>query len=155
MNIEELKSLLKPVTDRVSASPIDQNLEATLNAEFPPDSTIFSSIENACHAAISEGWMCSLGSEGRRFGRVVEPAEDTGMLSIDVVELTNIVGPHHRHPTGEVCMVMPASVDAMFDGKGRGWCVYAPGSAHRPTVTNGQALVLYMLPQGKIEFTGD
>ena len=143
------------MTDKISASAIDQDLETTLNAEFPPDSAIFSSIENACHAAISEGWMCSQGSEGRRFGRVVEPAEDTGMLSIDVVELTNIVGPHHRHPTGEVCMVMPASVDAMFDGKGRGWCVYEPGSAHRPTVTNGQALVLYMLPQGKIEFTSD
>ena len=26
---------------------------------------------------------------------------------------------------------------------------------HRPTVTNGEAIVLYMLPQGRIEFTGE
>lgn len=155
MNTEEFKSLLRPVTDLVSASVIDRKLETSLNAEFPPESTIFSNIEEACHTAISEGWMCSQGGEGRRFGRVVEPAKDTGMLSIDVVELTNVVGPHHRHPTGEVCMVMPASENALFDGKGRGWCVYEPGSSHRPTVTSGQALVLYMLPEGKIEFTGN
>ena len=155
MNIEELKSLLKPVTELVSASIIDQNLEASLNAEFPPESATFTSVEDACHAAISEGWMCSEGSAGRRFGRVVEPTKETGMLSIDVVELANIIGPHHRHPSGEICMVMPVSDDALFDGKGRGWCVYEPGSSHRPTVTNGKALVLYMLPHGKIEFTGN
>ena len=28
-----------------------------------------------------------------------------------------------------------------------------PGSAHRPTVAAGRALVLYLLPQGAIEFT--
>jgi hypothetical protein len=28
-----------------------------------------------------------------------------------------------------------------------------PGSAHRPTVSQGRALVLYLLPQGRIDFT--
>ena len=42
---------------------------------------------------------------------------------------------------------------ALFDEKGRGWCVYEPESGHHPTVTNGEALVLYMLPGGHIEFT--
>ena len=28
-----------------------------------------------------------------------------------------------------------------------------PGSAHRPTVSNGRALVLYLLPEGRIDFT--
>jgi hypothetical protein len=28
-----------------------------------------------------------------------------------------------------------------------------PGSAHRPTVSQGRALVLYLLPDGRIEFT--
>jgi hypothetical protein len=27
------------------------------------------------------------------------------------------------------------------------------GSSHRPTVSQGRALVLYLLPQGAIEFT--
>ena len=31
--------------------------------------------------------------------------------------------------------------------------VYAPGNAHRPTVTRGRALVLYLLLCGAIEFT--
>jgi uncharacterized protein DUF4863 len=31
--------------------------------------------------------------------------------------------------------------------------VYEPGSAHRPRVTDGKALVLYLLPQGAIEFS--
>ena len=36
----------------------------------------------------------------------------------------------------------------------RGWCVYGPGSAHRPTVAGAAPSVLYLLPQGAIEFTG-
>jgi hypothetical protein len=31
--------------------------------------------------------------------------------------------------------------------------VYEAGSAHHPTVTEGRALVLYLLPQGSIQFT--
>lgn len=154
MNTEDFQQLLKPVFDMVAGSKIDQQLAASLNTVIPPESTLFAKIENACHAAILQGWMCSQGSGGRRFGRIIEPSTDTGMLSVDVVDLENIVGPHHRHPTGEVCMVMPGSLDALFDGHGRGWCVNEPGSDHRPTVTNGQALVLYLLPDGKIEFTG-
>jgi hypothetical protein len=42
---------------------------------------------------------------------------------------------------------------ARFDGHAAGWCVYGPGTAHRPTVTEGRALVLYLLPEGAIEFT--
>ena len=98
--------------------------------------------------------MCAQGAPGRRFGRVIEPCEETGGLSVDVVDLENIEGPHHRHPTGEICMVMPITETARFDGTARGWCVFEPGSEHRPTVTDGEALVLYMLPDGKIEFTG-
>ncbi len=42
-----------------------------------------------------------------------------------------------------------------FDGVGAGWCVYPPGSAHRPTVTGGSAHVLYLLPEGETAFTGE
>jgi hypothetical protein len=97
--------------------------------------------------------MCSQGGEGRRFGRVIEPSPETGDLSVDVVQLRDIVGPHHSHPTGEICMIMPMTPDARFDGIGAGWCVNEPGSAHHPTVTGGEALVLYLLPGGQINFT--
>jgi hypothetical protein len=50
-------------------------------------------------------------------------------------------------------MIVPITGEARFDGKGRGWYVYAPGSSHAPTVTGGSAYVLYLLPDGAIEFT--
>ena len=65
----------------------------------------------------------------------------------------DIAGPQHVHPHGEIDLIMPLTEGATFDGNPAGWCVYGPGSAHRPTVANGQALVLYLLPQGAIEFT--
>ncbi len=154
MNVESFRGLLKPVTDFVSSRAVEAALADQLNQQFPPGGDTFEAIEAACHEAIAEGWMCAQGSAGRRFGRVIEPAEETGGLSVDVVDLENIVGPHHRHPTGEVCMIMPITGSALFDDMPRGWCVFEPGSAHCPTVTQGQALVLYMLPGGEIEFTG-
>lgn len=154
MNVDEFRSMLKPVTDFVSGREIDREMAAELNRKFPPDGETFSAIEHACHDAIAEGWMCAQGSEGRRFGRVIQPSDETERLSVDVVELTDIVGPHHVHPNGEVCMVMPVDEAAKFDGNPRGWCTYEPGSDHHPTVAHGKALVLYLLPEGKIEFTG-
>ena len=54
----------------------------------------------------------------------------------------------------------PYALDISVDGlkasktlaTGRGWCVFEPQTSHHPTVSNGRALVLYMLPEGKIEF---
>ena len=154
MNIDELRKLLKPVTDHVANSTVSSVLADDLNRTFPEGGETFEAIERACHEAIAEGWMCAQGAEGRRFGRVIKPGIQTGGLSVDVVELDNFVGPHHTHPNGEICMIMPVGKDAKFDGFPRGWCVFEPGSDHHPTVTGGQALVLYMLPEGKIEFTG-
>ncbi len=48
---------------------------------------------------------------------------------------------------------MPLTQGATFDGHPAGWCVYPPGSAHHPTVAQGRALVLYLLPEGQIHFT--
>jgi len=153
MNVDCFQKLLKPITNFVSNQAVDPALAEKLNRRFPYNGEIFNAIEAACHKAISDGWMCVHGTVGRRFGRVIESSEETGWLSVDVVDLENIVGPHHRHPTGEICMIMPVTKGARFDGTARGWCVFEPGSDHRPTVTDGEALVLYMLPEGKIEFT--
>jgi hypothetical protein len=37
-------------------------------------------------------------------------------------------------------------------GQGPGWVVEAPGSQHVPTVAGGTMLIVYLLPQGRIEF---
>jgi hypothetical protein len=153
MNVDEFRDLIKPVSDAVAGKPLTPDLADELDRAFPPTGAAFKAIEVACHGAIAAGWMCSQGGAGRRFGRVIEPGPQTSNLSVDVVDLTDIVGPHHRHPNGEICMVMPVTPTARFDGKGAGWKVYPPDSAHHPTVTEGRALVLYMLPEGKIEFT--
>lgn len=154
MNIEEFQRLLQPVLDTVGNNPVDRQLAELLNTNFPRNGEAFLAIEAACHAAIAAGWMCAEGSEGRRFGRVIEPVGETHDLSVDVVDLQDIVGPHHRHPHGEICMVMPVDEEARFNGHPRGWCVFEPESDHYPTVRGGRSLVLYMLPEGEIEFTG-
>jgi hypothetical protein len=153
MNVAEFKALLRPVTDLVSSGPVGTALADELNRRFPPGGDTFDAIEKACHEAIEAGWMCAGGEPGGpRWGRVIEAGPETGGLSVDVVDLTDLVGGLHSHPTGEVCMVMPITPGAQFDGTDRGWCVFEPETAHHPTVTNGRALVLYMLPDGKIEF---
>ena len=152
--MEEFQNLLQPVTNTIAGSVFDKALETRLNDQFPADGDLFAQVESACHGAIAAGWMCTHGDEGRRFGRVIEPSPQSGNLSVDVVQLNNVTGPHHKHPNGEVCMVMPLDKQATFDGHGAGWCVYSPGTAHYPTVRNGNALILYLLPDGQIEFTG-
>ena len=152
MEKSEFQALLKPVTDLISSGAIDDTLAENLNKQFPPGGETFDAIERACHEAIADGWMCANSNEKARWGRVIEPCEETGGLSVDVVELTDLVGSHHSHPVGEICMVMPVTPGAQFDGTDRGWCVFEPETSHHPTVSNGQALILYMLPDGKIEF---
>ncbi len=147
------RELIQPVAAVISERSLDSGLEERLCALCPPESDSFKAIERACHEAIAAGWMCTEGGPGRRFGRIIEAGPDTNGLSVDVVNLKDIVGPHHRHPAGEVCMIMPMTETAKFDGMGGGWKVYEPGSAHYPSVMEGEALVLYLLPGGRIEFT--
>ena len=153
MNINEFQALIKPVTDVVSSNAVDAALADKLNRLFPPGSETFDAIEKACHNAVADGWMCAEGEEGGpRWGRIIEPNQQTVGLSVDVVKLKDWVGSKHRHPKGEVCMILPLTPDALFDDMPRGWCVFEPDTEHHPTVSNGEALVLYMLPDGQIDF---
>lgn len=154
MDQQTFQTVMTPVFEAAAGKAVDQALAADLNAAFPVDGETVKAIEAACHVGIEAGWMCDQGDEGRKFGRVIKPADDTNNFSVDVVDLTDFVGPHHEHPTGEICLTLPVDATAEFDGMGAGWCVNDPGTAHRPTVTGGRALVLYLLPDGKIRFTG-
>ena len=97
--------------------------------------------------------MCNREAGAIRYGRVIKPGENTHGFSVDVVQMKDVKGPHHRHPLGEIDMIMPITSGARFDGQPKGWLAYGPDSAHHPTVSDGEALVLYLLPDGKIEFT--
>ena len=150
MTKDEFQTLIAEVTQTVRGRPLDAKLGAELNAKFPATGFVFQSIRAACDAAVADGWMCEREQGGIKFGRVIK---DVDGFSVDVVHMTDMVGPHHRHPNGEIDLIMPLDAAAQFDGHGAGWVVYGPDSAHKPTVQGGAALVLYLLPGGAIDFT--
>ncbi len=143
---------LSVVTDAITDKPLNGELQSFLNAEFGPETTVFQNIEEMTHQGVDEGWLCAREHGGIKFGRVIKPETMLGTYSVDVVEMADIVGPHHGHPNGEIDMVMPLTVGAKFDDTPKGWKVYEPGTAHKPTVTDGAAYVLYLLPEGAIDF---
>jgi len=147
-------TLVTEITSELRGRPVEPGLKALLDAKFPPGGRVFDALEALCHEGLAAGWLCAREADGVRFGRPVKPGPLTHGFSVDVVLMDNIVGPHHSHPAGEIDMVLPIDESAEFDGVGRGWLVYGAGSAHRPTVRSGKALVLYLLPEGAIEFTG-
>jgi hypothetical protein len=150
---EAFAALIGTVTKRIAGRPLDAQLEADLNTWFPPGGFEARAVFDVCRLAIRLGWMCNREAGGIKFGRVVKPTEVTHGFSVDVVDMQPLAGPHHRHPNGEIDLIMPLERDAKFDGRPAGWLVYGPGSAHSPTVTGGRALILYLLPAGAIEFT--
>lgn len=146
--------LVGEVTGRIGSQPLQPDLSDLLSIEFPADGPWFAEMEKLCEQGCAEGWLCAREAGGIKFGRPVKPGAATHGFSVDVVEMNDVVGPHHRHPHGEVDLVMPRDPGAAFDGVHKGWKVYAADSAHRPTVAGGKALVLYLLPNGAIEFSG-
>ena len=152
---QAFRQLVGSVTGAIAARPLDAALDRFLNERFGPDSATYDALKQSCIEGVRDGWMCSREAGGIRYGRVAKPDDDLHRFSIDVVDMRDVVGPHHAHPDGEIDLVMPLEGDARFDGRGAGWLVYPPGSAHRPTVSGGRALVLYLLPEGRIEFTRD
>lgn len=146
---EQIAALAAQLVDR----PLDHPLDQWLNQQHGPTSASYQALRRSCESGVSEGWLCQREAGGIRYGRVFKPADDLQGFSVDVVDMTDIAGPHHAHPNGEIDLIMPIDELARFDGRGAGWLVYPAGSAHRPTVSGGRALVLYLLPQGQIDFS--
>ncbi|PCE27616.1 DUF4863 domain-containing protein [Paraburkholderia acidicola] len=153
MSPDDFQRLIAGVTSQLADRPLDGALAGWLNATWPADSTVFRDLAAACRTGVAEGWLCNREGGGIRYGRIFKALPETHGFSVDVVDMNNLAGPHHVHPNGEIDLIMPIDEGATFDGHPAGWCVYGPGSAHRPTVAGGEALILYLLPQGAIEFT--
>ncbi len=152
MFVDELKVLLNPVVTFLKGRELDSNLQSELDKEF---STSFQGdVLALCKKGIASGEFCSREAGGIKYGRVVKPDGFHG-FSIDIVEMDDIAGPFHVHPNGEIDLILPLDSNATFDGKGQGWMVYPAGSAHRPTTKEGNAIVLYLLPDGAIEFVNE
>ncbi len=150
---QSFKSLLAGLTTQLAGRALDQALDNWLNETHGPTSALFADLQTACAHGVADGWLCGREGGGIRYGRIFKPDAELHDFSVDVVDMCDIAGPHHMHPNGEIDLIMPQGGDARFDGRPAGWLVCPPGSAHRPTVTQGRALVLYLLPEGQIQFT--
>ena len=153
MSVNELRAQVAALTGELQGRALDDSLQQWLNAVHGVDSDSYRRLRQSCIEGVTEGWLCEREAGGIRYGRVFKPAEDLHGFSVDVVDMDNVVGPHHTHPEGEIDLVMPLAGDARFDDHSAGWVVYSAGTAHRPTVSGGRALVLYLLPGGSIEFS--
>lgn len=161
MTPDDFAVLVGGFTAGLAGRPLDAALAQHLNTHHGPGRPAYEALSAACREGVAAGWMCQREGGGIRYGRVVKPGPQTHGFSVDVVDMNEVAGPHHVHPQGEIDLVMPLAASdglqpggtACFDGQAAGWKVYPPGSAHRPTVAGGRALVLYLLPQGAIEFT--
>jgi hypothetical protein len=150
---ELLRRQIARVTEQIAGKPLDQTLEAWLNDKVGVGTAVYGAIKQACVDGVRDGWLCNREGGGIRYGRIFKAAEDLHGFSVDVVDMKDIAGPQHVHPLGEIDLNMPVEGDALFDGRPAGWLVCPAGSTHRPTVSRGRSLVLYLLPKGQIQFT--
>ena len=153
MSPDQFRQQIAQFTQCLAGRPPDAGLDTWLNQAHGVGSETYTTLKASCEAGVRDGWLCDREGGGIRYGRIFKPAADLHGFSVDVVDMQDIAGPHHVHPQGEIDLIMPVDGDARFDGRPAGWLVCPPGSAHRPTVSQGRSLVLYLLPDGKIEFT--
>jgi hypothetical protein len=123
-DIQSFQALISTITEAIGNRTLDEALQRDLNQQFPYEGEAAQAIRQTCVQGMAQGWMGQHEHRGLRYGRVIEPCKTLNGFSVDVVDMNDIVGPHHRHP-----------------------------GAHSPTVTQGRALILYLLPRGEIEFT--
>ncbi|MBF9035699.1 DUF4863 family protein [Rhodobacterales bacterium HKCCE2091] len=154
MSQQLFTELVDSIASHIAATPLDGAMEDELNRRFGPRSEVFRKLTELCAAGEAEGWLMAREAGGIKYGRAVKPGGIAGNFSVDVVRMKDVRGPHHVHTRGEIGAVMPLSGSPRFDGRSAGWYVYGPGSDHHPTVEGGDAYVLYLLPEGEIEFTG-
>ncbi|MEM9802862.1 MAG: DUF4863 family protein [Planctomycetota bacterium] len=124
---------------------------AELTNRLDPDSEEGRAISRALVALLEEGSIADRGAPPLRYGRAAKASDESLGFSIDVVDMSG-PGPLHRHPNGEVNWCIALDGDPRFVGKPAGWVVEPPGSEHVPEVTEGRMLIVYLLPDGAIEF---
>ncbi|MEM1449877.1 MAG: DUF4863 family protein [Planctomycetota bacterium] len=126
---------------------------ATLSERLEPTSDEGRRLSEALVQLLEEGKVADRGAPPLRFGRAAKATEETLGFSIDVVDMQG-EGPLHRHPNGEVNWCVALEGEPRFQDQPPGWVVEPPGSQHVPTVTGGRMLIVYLLPEGAIEFVG-
>ena len=149
---DALMVALAPILRQLaSCDPSQPDLAHQLDQQFPLDGEILTVVRKLLENGLSEGWLCPRGEPGMSYGRLSKVSPDSHGFSIDAVHM-NQPGPGHHHPMGEIDLCFALSGTPRFDGRKPGWTCYPPGSWHIPTVTDGEMLILYFLPDGAIRF---
>ena len=125
---------------------------ASLEGRFPFSGERITGLGAALCDAKEAGEICQHGTDDLRYSRLFKASEDSRDMSADAVWM-RVAGPHHTHPQGEIDLCFVTDGAPLFDGRPPGWTVYPPGSSHRPTVSGGAMMILYLLPGGEIAFT--
>ena len=147
--IETFRPLLDAASDLDVSDPLAAKDE--LLRRFDPSGDAAGALRAKLVALLEEGKIADNGELPVRWGRVAKASEETSNLSIDVVHM-NGAGPRHRHPEGEINYCIALEGQPTFEGQPPGWVVMPSDSTHVPTVAGGTMLIVYLLPQGKIEF---
>jgi len=142
----EVRSLVGVLAGLDLAEP--ERARSVIEERAPVSGPLVARIHELLLAGIEAGWLLQGERGGIRFGRL---SRNLDGFSVDVVLSAGPV-PRHRHPKGEVDLLLAGSGTPRFDGHGEGWAVYPPGSTHVPEVEGGEMLILYFLPSGSIEF---
>lgn len=152
--MQDLASMLAPISRRVSSLDLSdaRAAEQELHRSFPPDSEDMRRLAGEVHKAAAEGRICDRGEEGLRYSRVLKPEQDQAGCSVDAVLMEDSAGPPHTHTKGEVCLCLPESGEARFEGRSDPWIVLPPGSRHVPRVEGGRMLILYWWPEGAVKW---
>lgn len=148
--IDTFRPLLDAARDLDLAQP--DVARDVLTQRFDPRGPRARALNAELLTLLDSGRIAERGAMPVKFGRVTKATPESDDFSIDVVHMDG-PGPHHRHPKGEVNYCIALDGEPRFDGAPAGWVVMPPGSAHVPTVSGGRMLIVYLLPQGQIEFS--
>lgn len=148
-----LLDTFRPLLEAARGVALDDPTAArrVLTARFDPRGAQAAELNARLIEHLNKGEIANRGALPVKFGRVAKAGPETGDFSIDVVHM-NGAGPQHRHPSGEINYCIALDGDPTFMGQRAGWVVELPGSQHVPTVAGGTMLIVYLLPQGRIEF---
>lgn len=145
---ESLLERLGPVFERASSvDPADPRAASAALRELP-----VGELEADLKEAHAAGWLTPKEAGGVRFGRLSRAEAATRGFSVDVVDMAGPAPGAHTHLRGELDLCFALEGRPRFDGREPGWVVYPPGSRHVPTVTGGRMLIVYLLPEGAIQF---
>jgi len=150
----EALALIRQVLDFIGDRPLDGALEFELNRRFGPYGAFHDRLVTLMKAGVDEGWAGYAPVDGAGYsrGRIADVSAETRGMLVESGLMRDVVGQYHRHTRGEIDLVIPLGETARWCGHGAGWVVYPPGSEHFPTTEGGQALILFFLPGGAIDY---